>query len=106
GTDWSQALDAQMSAASVILLLISSDFLDSDYCYSVEMQKALERHNAGTTHVIPVLLRPVNWDDAPFAHLHCLPNNKIPITSWANRDKAFYDVATGIRMLLENVYGL
>jgi hypothetical protein len=95
-----------MDTASVILLLISSDFLASDYCYGVEMQKALERHHAGTAHVVPILLRPVDWCNAQFAHLSCLPSNERPITSWTNLDEAFLDVAIGIRTLLENVYGL
>lgn len=95
-----------MDTASVILLLISADFLASDYCYGVEMQKALERHRAGMAHVIPILLRPVDRCNAPFAHLSCLPSNEKPITSWSNQDKAFLDVAIGIRTLLENVYGL
>jgi hypothetical protein len=56
GADWKQVLDQQIENASVILLLISADFMASNYRYSVEMKRALARHDAGTARVIPVLL--------------------------------------------------
>src|SRR5579864_7896233 len=65
GTDWAYAVSEHLRAASVILLLISSDFLASDYCFSIEMQQALERHKGGEARVIPVILRPVDWQRAP-----------------------------------------
>jgi len=82
GTDWAQAIDEHLESASVILLLISADFLASDYCYGVEMQRALERHQANEARVVPILLRPVDWHGAPFAHLQALPTDVKPITSW------------------------
>jgi TIR domain len=97
GTDWARTIDANLSSASLILLLISPDFLASDYCYGIEMRRALERHNANEARVIPILLRPVDWQGAPFAHLQPLPFNGKPITSWKNRDDAFTNVAIGIR---------
>ena len=45
-TDWATAIDTHLGTASVILLLISPDFLASDYCYGVELQRAMERHAA------------------------------------------------------------
>src|ERR1700726_1357463 len=65
GTDWKQSIDAHLMTATVILLLVSPDFLASDYCYGVEMQRALARHGAGEASVIPVILRPVDWQGAP-----------------------------------------
>jgi hypothetical protein len=97
GTDWAQAIDTHLGSASVILLLISPAFLASDYCYGTEMMRALERHRHDEARVIPVLLRPVDWHGAPFAHLQALPTNAKPVTTWSDRDQAFVDVATGIR---------
>src|SRR5450759_554037 len=62
GKDWKQAIDAHLMNASVILLLISPDFLASDYCYGAEMQQALERHQKNEAWVIPILLRPTDWE--------------------------------------------
>ena len=106
GTDWSQAIDQHLEQASVILLLISADFLASDYCYGIEMQRAIERHQANEARVIPILLRPVVWDEAPFAHLQALPTGAKPITTWRNRDAAFTDVVAGIRRVIEDLSSL
>src|SRR6266567_1985639 len=106
GTDWAQAIDEHLERASVILLLISADFLASDYCYGLEMQRALERHQANEARVIPILLRPVDWNNAPFAYLQALPTGAKPITTWRNRDAAFTDVAAGIRRVIEDLSSL
>jgi len=106
GTDWSQAIDEHLEHASVILLLISADFLASDYCYGIEMQRALERHNANEARVIPILLRSVDWKGAPFVHLQALPTGAKPITTWSNQDAAFTDVAAGIRRVIEDLSSL
>lgn len=104
GTDWTKAQDQHLNKASVILLLISVDFVASEYCYGVEMQRAMERHEAGESHIIPILLRPVaNWQGTPFGKLQPLPSNGKPITEWRNRDSAFVDVAKGIRQVLGDV---
>jgi hypothetical protein len=101
GTNWRQTIDQRLEKASVILLLVSADFLASDYCYGVEMKRALEREARGEAHVVPILIRPVDWTGAPFAHLRALPTNAQPITTWKNRDEAFREVAHDIREAIE-----
>lgn len=103
GTNWSQVIDQHLRTSSLILLLVSSDFLASDYCFSFEMQSALERHADGSARVIPVILRPVDLQGAPFAQLPCLPQNALPVTAWTNRDAAFLDVARGIRTAITEI---
>src|ERR1700738_3146302 len=85
GTEWEEEIDTRLNSAQIILLLISSDFLASEYCYSIEMKRALERHDAGEARVIPVLLQPVDWQGAPFKKLQVLPKNAKPVTRWKNR---------------------
>ncbi|MFL5698174.1 MAG: FxSxx-COOH system tetratricopeptide repeat protein [Ktedonobacteraceae bacterium] len=106
GTDWTKALDQHLNTASIILLLVSPDFLASDYCYEIEMQQALQRHEANEARVIPIMVRPVDWQNAPFEKLQALPSNGKPITQWRNRDAAFADVAQGIRAALKDVQRL
>ncbi|HYU74251.1 MAG TPA: TIR domain-containing protein [Ktedonobacteraceae bacterium] len=100
GTNWAEEIDIHLSTASVILLLISSDFLTSNYCYGIEMKKALEMHKTGEACVIPILLRPVVWQGAPFAHLQCLPRDARAVTLWQNRDAAFSDIVEGIHTVI------
>jgi PPM family protein phosphatase len=103
GTKWEEEIDKHLNEANLILLLISSDFMDSDYCYSIEMQRALERDQRGEVHVIPIILRPVYWQGV-LGTLQALPIDAKPIvsSSWYNTDEAFFNVAEGIRKLVEN----
>jgi hypothetical protein len=105
GTDWKGEISTHLKEAEVILLLVSQYFMASDYCYDVEMKSALAREAAGSARVIPVLLRPVDWESAPFAKLQVLPMNGRPITKWSNRDDAFVEVARGIRRVVEELTG-
>ncbi len=103
GADWAKTIDIHLETASVILLLVSADFLASDYCYSIEMKRALERQEAGEAQVIPILVRVVDWKDAPFAYLQVLPTDANPIASWSDSDSALADVARGIRHAIEQL---
>jgi hypothetical protein len=105
GQEWSKQIDAHVRSAHIILLLISADFIASDYCCAVEMQIALERHGKHEAVVIPVILRPVDWSTAPFARLQALPRDGKPITKWENEDEAFADVARGIRDVVSRFEG-
>jgi len=82
GTEWDAEIKAQLEAAGVILLLVSSRFMASEYCYDIEMKRALERHEEGTARVIPIILKPVDWKDSPFSKLATLPKDAKPITKW------------------------
>lgn len=103
GTDWKQEIDKHLSTADVVLLLISPNFMNSDYCYSIEMQKALERHKRGETSVIPVILRPVSWQETPIGELQALPTDGKPIVRWSDRDEAFRDVVRGIMTVVSSL---
>lgn len=89
-----------LDSAAIILLLVSADFLASDYCYKHQMKRALELHEASTARVIPVILRPVDWSGAPFGYLQALPRDGQPVSLWPNRDEAWCDVVRGIRQVL------
>src|SRR5579862_3836227 len=97
GQEWSNKIDEHLNTAQIILLLVSADFLASDYCYDVEMKRAIERHETGEAYVIPIILRPCDWHSAPFGKLQALPRDAKPIRQWADRDAAFLDVIQGIR---------
>jgi anti-anti-sigma regulatory factor len=103
GQEWEGEIDRNLATADIVLLLVSASFLASDYCYNVEMKKALERHESGKAVVIPVILRPVNWAKAPFAKLQALPTAARPVTSWEDRDEAFKDVADGVGQVAQRL---
>jgi TIR domain len=97
GSEIDHNIDAQLEAADIILLLVSPAFLASDYCYDREMTRAMERHHAGEARVIPVILRPCAWHDAPFGKLLATPIDGKPVTLCPDRDQAFLEVANAIK---------
>ncbi|MEM9217383.1 MAG: AAA-like domain-containing protein [Cyanobacteria bacterium P01_F01_bin.150] len=103
GEEWAKAIDDNLQAADIILLLISADFLASRYCYEIEMKQAMARHEAGEATVIPIILRPVDWSGAPFGKLQAFPKNAKVVTKWSPQDEAFVDIAQGIRQAAEDM---
>jgi hypothetical protein len=97
GEDFANAIDTHLERADVVLLLISPDFMASNYCFEKEMMRALERNREGSCAVIPVILRPCDWQDMPFGRLQGTPKDGKPITLWANIDEAFLDVVKAIK---------
>jgi internalin A len=103
GDEWDREIDNRLERAAIILLLISADFIASDYCWDKEVKRALERHAAKEATVIPVLLRSCDWKGAPFEKLQGLPTGLKAVTAWPDRDAAWTDVATGIRAIAERL---
>lgn len=103
GGEWNQLINENLNTADIILLLVSADFIHSEYCWDVEVTTAIQRHEAGEACVIPIILRSVDWDNAPFAQLQSLPKNTLPIKSWNNQDDAFKNVAQGIKSAAEKL---
>jgi hypothetical protein len=103
GMDWAREIDEHLESAQLILLLVSMDFLASRYCYEVEMTRALQKHQDGEAWVIPVILRPSDWQKTPFGALNALPENGRPVTSWRDRDEAFLSIAQGIRTVIGRI---
>jgi tetratricopeptide (TPR) repeat protein len=105
GMDWKQEIDDHLNRSRLILLFISPDFVASDYCYGIEMRRALELHAAKRACVIPILVRPVeNWQETPFGRLQALPRDKF-LVEWDKRkeDFALVQIARGIRDALINL---
>lgn len=97
GTDFAAAIDQHVEEDDIILLLVSADFLASDYCYDTEMRRAMERHEVGEAIVIPVILRACDWHEAPFGRLLAATPDGKPITQYPDRDQALLEVAKAVR---------
>ena len=103
GTKWKGQIDDHLKAARIILLLISSDFLASDYCQDVELKFAMKQDKNGMARVIPVILRPCDWHTASFSKLQALPRDGKAVTRWTHRDEAWLNVVEGIRNALKDM---
>jgi TIR domain/Effector-associated domain 1 len=100
GQDWDREISDKLEDADVILLLVSPDFLASDYSYSREMARALERHRSGTATMIPIIVRPCDWQHSPLGSLQALPDRGRAVSLWPSRDQAWLDVVQGLRRLI------
>ncbi len=96
GDQWDKEISKYLDAARIVLLLISSDFLASQYCYDIEANRALERYEKGEVCLIPIILRPVVWQLTPFSKIQALPKNALPVEQWDDLDLAFVNVCEGI----------
>lgn len=101
GQEIDAAIDNHINIDEIILLLVSPDFIASDYCYNIEMNRAMERHAAKEAIVIPVILRACDWHHAPFGKLLATPEDGKPVTLWPDRDVAFLQVAQAVRKAAE-----
>jgi YD repeat-containing protein len=104
GQDVHEEISEYLGKADIILLLVSADFLASDYCYDIEMRRALERHQRGEARIIPIILRPCEWQRAPFGRLVAIPTDGKPITRFSNPDDAFLEVTQAIRKAAEKLH--
>jgi uncharacterized protein YegL len=102
GEEWDREIDDNLNNADMVLLLISPDFLASDYAYGREMERALERHRSRSAIVVPIILRPSDWLNSRLASLQALPSRGRPISSWPNRDVAWLDVVQGLRKIISS----
>ncbi|MEN8447434.1 MAG: TIR domain-containing protein, partial [Cyanobacteria bacterium J06555_13] len=103
GENWATEIDNNLKQADIVLLLVSADFIASDYCYEIEMKQAMERHQQGEAKVIPIALRPADWDGTPFKALQGFPTDMKAVTQWSDRDAAWLNVETGIKNAIEAI---
>ena len=103
GQEWDREIKRNLEEADIILLLISADFMASDYAWSKEMERALARHEAGEARVIPVILQPCDWELAPFSKIQALPRDAKAVSIWGNRAEALADVARGVRIVAQGI---
>jgi internalin A len=106
GDEWKLKIDENLEGAHIILLLISVDFVASEYCWEKEMKRALERHDKKEACVVPIIVRHVDWKKGPFAKLQALPTDGVPVTDrkWGRRDAAWSNVSEGIERVIEHFW--
>lgn len=104
GSERDQQVLYELRASDIVLILLSSDFLDSDYLYESELGQALRQHREGKSTVLPIIVRPVEWQSTPIGGLAALPSNGQAVASRKNRDLAWLEVAQGIRQTIEAIH--
>jgi internalin A len=103
GTEWRPGILDELERAHIILFLVSADFLASDFCYDIELTRAIERHNSGVARVIPIKIRQCDLDGSPLAPLQGLPKDFKPVANWDDRDEAWTNVVQGIKQAIKDL---
>ena len=103
GQDWAHQIDSNLKSADIILLLVSPDFVSSDYCAGIELKAAMTRYRDGDAIVVPVILEPCDWKWLEFGKLQATPKDGKAITDWANVNSAFLDVTNTIRQVAQGL---
>lgn len=101
GDEWAKEILAQLAKADIMLLLVSSYFLASPFCWSVELAEAIKRHEAGTARVVPIFVRECVPEETPIEKLQGVPRKDRPVANWKDRHKAWAGVAAGIQKAVE-----
>jgi GTPase SAR1 family protein len=101
GDDWHKAIEHQLNTADIIVFLVSSDLINTDYIWDVEMPIAFKRHDDGEAKIVPIILRDCGWHDTDFAKLNALPEKGRPVTTYRTQDDAWFYVYEKLKELLK-----
>ena len=103
GEVWNDEIKKYLEISDIILLLISIDFIASDYCYNVEMERALKRHDNAEAVVIPILVSHCDWKETPISKLQILPRKGLPVSSWNDKDEILTTIAHEIKRIVNKL---
>ncbi len=103
GQEWDKEISMHLEKADIILFLVSASFINSDYCYDIEVKRAIEKHESKDAILIPIVIRAVNWSGTDFSKIQGLPKDALAVSSWENRDEAWVDVVEGIKKSINNL---
>jgi sulfur relay (sulfurtransferase) DsrC/TusE family protein len=106
GTEWAQEIAQNLERAEIILLLVSADFINSEYCYGVELKRALERYQAKTVQVISVIIRDCDWQESPLGQLQAIPSDNQVVANGRDkhgRDQYWLQVTREVRKAAKQI---
>src|SRR5215218_1411116 len=103
GHEWEEDTAGNLETSDMVLLLVTPDFMASQYIYEKEIDRAIERHERGEARVIPIIVGPARWEGTSLGKLQALPQGTKPIITWANQDEAWQGVVRGIQQAVEEL---
>ncbi len=101
GSFFDAEIKRHLNEDDIIILLISADFINSDYCYEIEMQRALERMKNKDAILLAVIIRPCLWQETPLKDIQVLPKDGTPISTYANEDEGYLYVVKSIKEIID-----
>jgi len=103
GSRLNEIIQEELNTSDIIIFMLSSDFLDSYYCYDIEMKKAIEREKRGECKIIPVIVRACMWDETPLKNFLAFPKDGKSIEQYERKDDAYLEIAKGVREIVQSM---
>jgi len=108
GSEWLRSIQAAMNECQIALLLVSSDFLASEFITGNELPELFQKRKISGMRAIPIVVRECLWQSEPILQdLQALPKDGRPIISFlketGDRDHAWTDVAKAIESLAKKI---
>ena len=100
GSRLDETIKEELRKSDIIILLVSADFINSNYCYETEMKQAIEKAKRGECNIIPVIVRPCMWEETPLKDFLLLPKDGKPISKYEDKDEAYLEVARGLSRII------
>lgn len=100
GEEWDKSIKEELCKADIVLYLVSSDSMATDYIQQVELPLILQRCDVGECKLVPIIVRACDWEDQGFAKYNALPMKGKSIKSWADQDEAWLEVVKGIKKII------
>lgn len=93
----------ELRRAHIFVALLSPNYLASDYCWKKEFKRAMTRRSQGLVRVVAAVVRPCDWKATRAARFKLLPTDGRPVTQWRPADKAYLNIAEGIRGVVTTI---
>lgn len=103
GILWKEQILQWLEEAELVLFLVSSDFIASDFIFDVEIKRILERKQDGKVNIIPIIIRPCDFESLSLCSFQTLPLNKIPVSVWKNKDEAWLEIIIQIKKVVQAI---
>ncbi|MEM6542307.1 MAG: toll/interleukin-1 receptor domain-containing protein [Bacteroidota bacterium] len=103
GQEWDNVIKRKLETAEIVLFLVSSSFIASDYIKDVEIKRTIERYERDEVIIVPIILRPCDFSSLPISRYRALPKDAKPISKWNDRDEALLDVVKGLKKLINTI---
>ena len=102
GSEWDEEIKLAMASSDMILFLISSDFLASDYIHDVEIARAMEKYEKGELRIVPIVVRTSDLSQLKIKQFQALPKDAKAVSTWEDEDEAWLDVINGLKRIFSS----
>jgi hypothetical protein len=103
GQEWDAEIKQKLNNSHIVIFLISSDFMASNYINDVEIKNTMDRHNNNEIIIIPVIIRHCDFKSLGLNKFQALPKDANPVKSWIDQDEAWVNVIEGIKSTIGNI---